>query len=333
MSAETPKSETKPREPVPESNTIRVRVPRRLSYEQIREYFKDCGTITRMRYITRFGTAFIQLADVAAAKAAIERYNQKVWKVVPAHARDQKELEWRIDAGFARPATNTKRPAARPSKRPAARRPSRFGGRRQNRKSDVEVAVLHLPLVVEEADVKQIFEGFEIVSIDMPDPRKNARDRHAFVKFPSHEVQQKAIAEVNKTTVEESTIIVEPRRVSGERKPAEKPKTPAPAPQPNESVFIQVPRYTTHEQVKDDLLKDFKDYKLYLRTRLFRRPPLCFVTFDSVEAAQKCIDSITDKAWKFIPGSADKGKEIDWKVKASFARPRRNKEAKAETPK
>lgn len=337
MSTET-KTETKPREPVAESNTIRVRVPRRLTYEQIREHFADCGTITRLRYISIRGLAFIQLADVAAAKAAIEAHNQKVWKVTPAHSRDKKELEWRVDADFARPPSG-KRPAA-----PRARNAPR------SKISDVEVAVLHLPLVVEEGDVKQIFEGFEIKKIELPKVRANAKQRHAFVTLPSHEAQEKAIHDVNGTTVEESTIVVEPRRLNAgrpaprgkgrrgpvrrgpARRPAGAKKDTTPA-EPNESVFIQVPRFTTHEQVKEDLLKDFKDFKLFLRSRRFRFPPLCFVTFGTTEEAKKCIDAVNEKKWKIIPGTPEKGKEVEWTVRASFARPRRAKEAKPETPK
>jgi RNA recognition motif-containing protein len=336
MSAET-KTETKPREPVPESNTIRVRVPRRLTYEQLRKHFEDCGTITRLRYISIRGLAFIQLADVAAAKAAIELHNGKVWKVTPEHAREKKELEWRVDAGFARPPSG-KRPA------PAQAAPAR------PKISDVEVAVLHLPAVVEEDDVKQIFDGFEIKKIELPKARTNAKFRHAFVTLASHEAQEKAIRDVNGTTVEESTIVVEarrlnmgrpaPRRAAPRRRPAPrrggaaapKKKNTTPA-EPNESVFIQVPRYTSHEQVKEELLKEFKDFKLFLRSRRFHAPPLCFVTFATTEEAKKCIEGINDKKWKFVPGTPDKGKEIEWTVRASFARPRRAKEAKPEASK
>jgi RNA recognition motif-containing protein len=331
MSAET-KTETKPREPVPESNTIRVRVPRRLTYEQLRSYFADCGTITRLRYISFRGLAFIQLADVAAAKAAIELHNQKIWKVTPEHAREKKELEWRVDAGFARP--------------PSAKRSARAqGGSSRPKLSDVEVAVLHIPSVVEEDDIKQIFDGFEIKKIELPKGRNNAKTRHAFVTLASHEAQEKAIKEVNGTTVEDATIVVEARRIGSPRSsrpstrrtprrrpiaPKKKNTTPA---DPNESVFIQVPRYTSHEQVKEELLKDFKDFKLFLRSRRFRLPPLCFVTFGTVEEAKKCIDAVNDKKWKFVPGTPEKGREIEWTVRASFARPRRSRDAKPEASK
>jgi len=334
MSAETPKTETKPREPVPESDTIRVRVPRRLSQEQLKEYFANCGKIEHLRYRSFRGLAFIQLPDVAAAKAAIELHNGKVWKVIPARSRDKKELEWRVDAGFARPRSNAPRTGAKVS--------------------DVEVAVLKLPTVVEESDVKQIFDGFEVKKVELPATRDGAKTRHAFVTLSSHEDQEKAIRDVNGTTVEDSTIVVEPRRL-GTRGPARRgparrgparrgparraparrsgPKKPAAPADPNESVFIQVPRFTTHEQVKEDLLKEFKDFKLFLRSRRFRFPPLCFVTFTTVEEAKKCIAAVNEKKWKFTPGSAEKGREVEWTVRASFARPRRAKEAKPETPK
>jgi len=303
MSTETPKVEQKPREPVPESETVRARLPHRLTTTQVRELLVDCPPVQRLRYLSMNRMAFITFASIEDAKKAIAKLNGYMWKVTPARSKTGTEIEWRVDVDFARP---RKAPENKPEA-PVV--------------EETEVAALKLPLIVEENDVKQIFEGFNIVKIEMLPVRPKAQFRAAIVKFPDHAEQQRAIKEVNGTTVEESTIIVEARRImtrgrrsagakKGGAKGAKKggegktpkagkapkapkketePRPPRKEAEPNESIFIKVPRFTTHEQIRDGLLKDFPEYKLYLRTRKATRPPVCFVTFNTVEIAKESL--------------------------------------------
>lgn len=340
MSNETVNTETKPktREPVPESKTIRVTLPRSLSREQIKAHFGDCEKIVSQRYIYYTGLTYIEFEDIPAAKAAIEKHNEKIWKVIPERSRNRTELEWRVSCRFA------------PPQKP-----------RTPRVSDVEVVVLHLPLNVTEDDVRRIFEGFEVKNVEIPKVHPSKKNRHVFVTFPSNEVQLRAIKETEGTTVEDVTIKVEARAIRSPRRPIRgrgrfgkrnnvrsrrmgrkggRPVRPrsktgakrdsAPV-EPNESVFIQVPRYATHEQVKENLLKNVKDFKLFLRSRRPRGlPPLCFVTFPSVDEAKKYIEEVNETKWNATIQFRDKSRELEWTVRASFARPRAPRGSKAQ---
>jgi len=80
---------------------------------------------------------------------------------------------------------------------------SRKGEPNPNRKaSEFTVAVLNLPFVAKEADMNDIFEGYNILNPRVCRTRRGLSKGTAFVTFPTHEEQMRAIENVSGSSVE-----------------------------------------------------------------------------------------------------------------------------------
>jgi len=78
----------------------------------------------------------------------------------------------------------------------------------ERKKSELTVAVLNLPFVVKEDDMKDIFDGFEFVNPKISRAPDGQSRGVGFVTLLSHEEQQRAIEVVNLNIVNRRTINV-----------------------------------------------------------------------------------------------------------------------------
>jgi len=146
------------------------------------------------------GSAFVRLQDPSQIDEVCAKLNGKALDgryLEITRAKPFSELPSRRHFNPYRRSRYPYPPPPRHYGRPAPMHRGRREPNPDRTKSELTVAVLNLPFVAKEEDMNDIFENFDIVSAKISRAANGMSKGIAFVTFPTHEEQQRAIKTAN----------------------------------------------------------------------------------------------------------------------------------------
>jgi len=188
-------------------------VPRFATLEQIEKDLLRGFPPCRLRRLTpRSGRGpAICLAEfdtVDDARRSLDQVDGLRWKVIPGVAEESKQITWTVKARFGREKRGFRSSAPQEKKEGEEEKKENDDG--EEKLSETDVILDHLPMVVDKDNIGQIMEGFKFKLLSLRVSKENDKEQVAVVRLYSREDQLKVIKDIDGTRVEDCTLAVTP---------------------------------------------------------------------------------------------------------------------------